>query len=102
MPLALDPTVFDDVLADVRRVCDDLHRDRRVAAGYVDDLVGGGWSGRASDAFVDGWSDWCAAADDAVDTLTAIAAAMSAARAGLLCVDGDAGRSISELAARLG
>ena len=102
MDLTADHPAFRAAVADVAAAADRLRADRDRVARQVGDLLDGGWTGPAASAYAEGWSDWCAGAEQVLDGLVAMGRLLDAVHLDLGERDLDAGAGLSVLAARLG
>ena len=101
MTIALDHSVFDTAVGDVREVAAQLEQTRTDAARRVDSFLRDGWSGLAAEAFAEAWTDWAAAAGDVRAGLADIAELLDATHADLTARDHDSADGLGVVAARL-
>jgi WXG100 family type VII secretion target len=102
MELSADHPAFRSAVADVAAAADRLRSDRGRVTRQVETLLDGGWSGPASAAYAEGWSDWCAGADRVLDGLVAMGRLLDAVHLDLASRDEDARADLSRLVGRLG
>jgi WXG100 family type VII secretion target len=99
--IRLDPSDFHASVADLHRACDDISIAREEARAKVGQLLDGGWSGAAADAFAQGWADWLRAARVVEEELGATAVALAHVKASVGVADADAASSLAALEDRL-
>lgn len=93
--------VHDDLaaaVAELRDVADALTAARRRTDLVVDVLLDGGWSGRAADAYREGWDDWRDGCDRVVAALAAMAELIGRAHADQVSTDEHAAAALRTLA----
>jgi WXG100 family type VII secretion target len=104
--IRLDPSDFHASVADLQRACDDIEIARASARAKVAQLLDGGWSGPASEAFADAWSDWVRSSAVVSSELSGIAASLLAIRTSFMAADDSVASSFtssfSSVSGRLG
>ena len=102
MELSADHPAFRAAVADVAVAAARLRADRDRVARQVDVLLDGGWSGPAAAAYAEGWSDWCAGAERALDGLVTMGRLLDAVHLDLTERDLGSQSELTRLAGRLG
>lgn len=102
MEIRLGHPALDRAVAEVDTGADSLGSTRRRAATHVGRLLDGGWSGAAADSFADAWEEWLAGADQVLDGLRSIGAALELTGRELMTADATAGGTTARLTERLG
>jgi uncharacterized protein YukE len=102
--IRLDPSDFHASVGDLQRACDDIGIARAEARAKVGQLLDGGWSGAAADAFALGWHDWLRASVVVEEELGSIAVVLARIRSSVGVADSSAASSFraSGLEGRLG
>ena len=87
MSILLIEQAFNKGKADVRDAAARLRKDRDDADRRVTGFLQSGWTGVASESFVEAWGDWKVAATDVLDGLVAMADLLDAAQADFVAQD---------------
>lgn len=69
-----------DTVAELRDVACTLQSQRRRTDLAVDVLLDGGWSGRAAEAYLEGWDEWRRGCDEVLAALASMAELIAATR----------------------
>lgn len=104
MTAPLVQLVHPDLLAavaELRDVADTLDARRRRTELAVDVLLDGGWSGRAADAFLEGWEEWRAGAAQVLEALATMAELIGRSHAEQVTQDEVAADGLRSLAGAL-
>jgi WXG100 family type VII secretion target len=102
MDILVEHPAFRAAVADVSAAAERLRTDRDRVARQVDVLLDGGWSGSAAAAYTEGWSDWCAGAEQVLDGLVAMGRLLDAVHLDLTERDLCSRADLTRLAGRLG
>lgn len=101
MTINVEHDTFLATVEDVRRVADELRAHRDQADREVDRMLDGGWSGRAAQAFGEGWLEWRRGSEDVLRGLAALGELLSAVHADLLARDVQSGADLDAVAHRI-
>lgn len=88
-------------VADLRDVVSTLEAERRRTDRAVDLLLDGGWSGRAAEAYLEGWEDWRRGCDEVLAALASMAELIAVSRVDRVEQDSRAAEDLRAVAARL-
>lgn len=102
MPIHLGYDAMALARARLREAAEQLEEARSTAARQVENLMDGGWSGAAADAFNDAWQDWLGGAGSVCDALEQIELALCATQRDLIARDEDAEGLLAPLHGRIG
>lgn len=102
MTLALVHDEIAAAVAELRDVAVTLADERRRTDLAVEVLLDGGWSGRAADAYLEGWTDWRAGCDQVLEALAAMAELVGSCAATQTELDESVAAALRSLAAALG
>ena len=102
MTIRWEDPEFHASVADVRQACDAIAEARARASGQVSELLDGGWTGTAAEAFAEAWQDWLTASAAVAADLDALADVLAIVRRDLSEVDAVTTCGFDQLAGRLG
>lgn len=89
-------------VAELRRISDDLDRQRATCERAVDLLLDGGWTGAAARGYLEGWEEWRAGSAEVLSGLRTMAELILRAGADLAEADAGSRDLLTSLTARLG
>jgi len=102
MTIAASHPAFRTALADLDRGVERLADCRDGLARDVGDLLDGGWTGLAADAFAAGWEQWCAGAREVLAGLATMRQLVGDVHEDLSERDASSAAALAEVTARLG
>jgi WXG100 family type VII secretion target len=100
--MSMDHGALAQAIAEVRATADDLDRGRTTLHRSFGSFLGGGWTGRAAESFVDGWEDWSEGVGSVLDALAGIADLLEQHGRDVQAQDLGASWAVGDLHSRLG
>src|SRR4051794_4310575 len=100
--MRLDPATAQRIETEIADIADSLQSERASLDHAVQGLVGGSWTGLASDAFGAGWQEWSEGAGTVIGALHAMGRLIGEARVEVVTNDGSVADAHRSLHSRLG
>ncbi len=101
MTLRLEHAAMRTAVSDVHKAYEELTDARTKADQRVASLLAAGWTGIASDAFSDAWSDWLAGAQQVEDGLEAMGQLLDAVHRDMVNQDDGSQAALDQVSARI-
>ena len=101
MTLRLEHAAMRTAVSDVHRAHEELTDARAKADQRVSSLLSAGWTGIASDAFSEAWTDWLAGAQQVEAGLEAMGQLLDAVHRDMTAQDDGSQAALDQISARI-